>query len=154
MTPSLDSVVDAQAHSDRHPATSSSLGTGSAYEAPSARVAGGAEWPAGEIDRPRRWWDHEETPHPTHVGHQTERFLSVHHLITPEDTTMAKALLGYLSSTDPRVVAQLTAENRRLRQHNADLEAHVLRLQTENDSLTADLHTESLRRLEESMQPV
>lgn len=67
---------------------------------------------------------------------------------------MAKALLGYLSSTDPRVVAELTAENRRLRQRNADLEAHVLRLQSENDTLAADAHDERLLTLEESMQPV
>jgi len=53
---------------------------------------------------------------------------------------MAKALLGYMSnSTDPRIVAQLTAENRRLRQRVADLEAHVLRLQAENDKLAAIL---------------
>ena len=50
---------------------------------------------------------------------------------------MAKALHGYMSNTDPRVVAQLTAENRRLRQRVADLEAHALRLQSENDSLAA-----------------
>ena len=50
---------------------------------------------------------------------------------------MAKALLGYMSNTDPRVVAQLTAETRRLRQRVADLEAHVLRLQSENDALAA-----------------
>ncbi|CAN5614369.1 hypothetical protein BH10ACT10_BH10ACT10_22600 [soil metagenome] len=66
---------------------------------------------------------------------------------------MAKALLGYMSSTDPRVVAQLTAETRRLRQHVADLEAHVLRLEVENDSLAAALHDASLRTLDESMQP-
>jgi cell division protein FtsB len=69
---------------------------------------------------------------------------------------MAKALLGYMSvSTDPRVVAQLTAENRRLRQRVADLEAHVLRLQAENDTLAAAAaHASSLLTLDESMQPV
>ena len=68
---------------------------------------------------------------------------------------MAKALLGYMSSsTDPRVVAQLTAETRRLRQHVADLEAHVMRLQSENDSLAAALHDAPLLTLDESMQPV
>ena len=41
---------------------------------------------------------------------------------------MAKALHGYMSNTDPRVVAQLTAENRRLRQRVADLEATVRRI--------------------------
>jgi cell division protein FtsB len=62
---------------------------------------------------------------------------------------MAKALLGYMSSsTDPRVLAQLTAETRRLRQRVADLEAHVLRLQAENDSLAAAVHDEPLLTLE------
>ena len=68
---------------------------------------------------------------------------------------MAKALLGYQSfATDPRVVAQLTAENRRLRQHVIDLEAHMLRLHAENDALAAAVHDSSLRSLDESMQPV
>ena len=68
---------------------------------------------------------------------------------------MAKALLGYMSSTDPRALAQLTAETRRLRQRVADLEAAVLRLQSENDSLAAVLHEEPLLTLDESsMQPV
>ena len=67
---------------------------------------------------------------------------------------MAKALLGYMSSTDPRVVAQLTAETRRLRQRVADLEAHVLRLQAENDSLAAAMNEAPLLTLDESMQPV
>ena len=62
---------------------------------------------------------------------------------------MAKALLGYMStSTDPRAVAQLAAETRRLRQRVADLEAHVLRLQSENDSLAAAIHDEPLLTLE------
>ena len=61
---------------------------------------------------------------------------------------MAKALLGYMSSTDPRVLAQLVAENRRLRQRVTDLEAHVLRLQAENDSLAAAVHDEPLLTLE------
>ncbi|MGZ5416572.1 MAG: hypothetical protein ACXWDI_05305 [Nocardioides sp.] len=62
---------------------------------------------------------------------------------------MAKALLGYMSSsTDPRVIAQLAAENRRLKQRVSDLEAHVLRLQAENDSLAAALHDEPLLTLE------
>jgi cell division protein FtsB len=67
---------------------------------------------------------------------------------------MAKALLGYMSSTDPRVVAQLTAENRRLQQRVADLEAQIMRLQAENDTLAAAVHTSPLLTLDESMQPV
>ena len=66
---------------------------------------------------------------------------------------MAKALLGYMSSTDPRALAQLMAENRRLRQRVADLEAHVLRLQAENDSLAAAAAQSELLTLDESMQP-
>ena len=61
---------------------------------------------------------------------------------------MAKALLGYMGSPDPRVVAQLTVENRRLRERVADLEAHVLRLQAENDTLAAAVHDEPLLTLE------
>jgi hypothetical protein len=36
----------------------------------------------------------------------------------------------------------------------ADLEAHVLRLQSENDSLAAAAHDAALLSLDESMQPV
>jgi len=67
---------------------------------------------------------------------------------------MAKALLGYLSNTDPLVVTQLVAENRRLRQHVADLEQHVLRLAADNDALALAAHDAALRSLDESMQPV
>jgi cell division protein FtsB len=66
---------------------------------------------------------------------------------------MAKALLGYMSSSDP-LIAQLTAENRRLRQHVSDLEAHIMRLQADNDSLAAAVHDSPLLTLDESsMQP-
>lgn len=65
---------------------------------------------------------------------------------------MAKALLGYLSSTDPRAVAQIVAENRRLRQRMTDLESHVLRLQAENDRLEAALADETLL-VPQTMQP-
>ncbi len=67
---------------------------------------------------------------------------------------MAKALLGYMTHTDPRVLAQLTAENRRLRQRVADLEAHLLRVQARNDALELDAHDSGLHALDESMQPV
>jgi len=66
---------------------------------------------------------------------------------------MAKALLGYMSVSDPRVTAQLTAENRRLRQRVTDLEAHVMRLQAESDKLAAAVHDSPLLTLDESMQP-
>ncbi|MDP3892010.1 hypothetical protein [Nocardioides sp.] len=49
---------------------------------------------------------------------------------------MAKALIGYMNS-DLRTPARLTAENRRLRERVVELEALVLRLKDENDSLTA-----------------
>jgi cell division protein FtsB len=67
---------------------------------------------------------------------------------------MAKALLGYMSSSsDPRLIAHLTAENRRLRQRVDDLEAHILRLQSENDSLAAAVHDSPLLTIDEdSMQ--
>jgi cell division protein FtsB len=67
---------------------------------------------------------------------------------------MAKALLGYMSNHDPRAVAELVAESRRLRQRVTDLEAHVLRLQSENDKLAAAVHDSPLLTLDESMQPV
>ncbi|MGH3444225.1 MAG: hypothetical protein ACRDPB_02505 [Nocardioidaceae bacterium] len=66
---------------------------------------------------------------------------------------MAKALLGYMSSTDPRVIASLTAENRRLSQQVADLEAHMLRLSAQNDALAAALHDAPLLTLDDSLQP-
>ncbi|MDP9822561.1 hypothetical protein [Nocardioides massiliensis] len=67
---------------------------------------------------------------------------------------MAKALLGHMSTTDPRVHARLVAENRRLRERVADLEAHVLRLQADNDALAAALADRPLLALDDSsMQP-
>jgi len=50
---------------------------------------------------------------------------------------MAKALLGYMGGTDPRVTARLASENKLLRQRIADLEAAHLRLQMENDALAS-----------------
>jgi cell division protein FtsB len=67
---------------------------------------------------------------------------------------MAKALVGYMNTTDPRVVAGLTAENRRLRQRVADLEAHVMRLQAENDTLAAAAEQDTLLTVPDQMQPV
>ncbi len=50
---------------------------------------------------------------------------------------MAKALVGYLGGSDPRVTARLARENQLLRQRIADLEAAALRLHKENDALAA-----------------
>jgi hypothetical protein len=55
---------------------------------------------------------------------------------------MAKALLGYMGGTDPRVTTRLARENNLLRQRIADLEAATLRLQLENDAL-ASMATEA-----------
>ena len=65
---------------------------------------------------------------------------------------MAKALVGYMNTTDPRVVAHLVSENRRLRQRVADLEAQMLRLQAENDALAASVSGDLLR-VPDQMQP-
>ena len=65
---------------------------------------------------------------------------------------MAKALVGYMNTTDPRVVAHLVSENRRLRQRVADLEADALRLQAENDALAASV-SEELLTVSDQMQP-
>ncbi len=67
---------------------------------------------------------------------------------------MAKALVGYLGTSDPRAMARVTEENRRLRQRVRDLEAQVLRLKAENDSLGAAVHEASLLTFEKDMQPV
>jgi len=55
---------------------------------------------------------------------------------------MAKALIGYMNS-DLRTTARLSAENRHLRVRVVELEALVLRLQEENDSLAAS-HADAL----------
>jgi hypothetical protein len=45
---------------------------------------------------------------------------------------MAKALLGYVGGPDPRLVTEV----RRLQRRVLDLEAEVLRLRAENDTLS------------------
>jgi hypothetical protein len=52
---------------------------------------------------------------------------------------MAKALLGYVGGD-----ARLIEDNRRLRRRVEDLEAVVLRLQAENDALSAQLSNADL----------
>jgi len=57
---------------------------------------------------------------------------------------MAKALLGHLGGPDPRMVSEV----RRLQQRVTDLEAHLLRLQSENDALSAAVHQGNLLTLD------
>lgn len=49
---------------------------------------------------------------------------------------MAKALLGYVGGSDPRVLAEM----RRLQQRVQDLESEIVRIQAENDALSAAAH--------------
>ncbi|MEU1795388.1 MULTISPECIES: hypothetical protein [Streptomyces] len=54
---------------------------------------------------------------------------------------MAKALLGYVGGSDPRLLAEM----RRLQQRVQDLESELTRIQSENDALNAAAqHQESL----------
>jgi hypothetical protein len=53
---------------------------------------------------------------------------------------MAKALLGHVGGPDPRMVAEM----RRLQQRVRDLEAELVRLQSENDTLAAVADSEVL----------
>ncbi|MEU1595274.1 hypothetical protein ACWEQ2_21395 [Streptomyces sp. NPDC004096] len=46
---------------------------------------------------------------------------------------MAKALLGYVGGSDPRLLAEM----RRLQQRVQELESELGRIQAENDALTA-----------------
>ncbi len=46
---------------------------------------------------------------------------------------MAKALLGYVGGTDPRLIAEM----RRLQQRVQDLESELVRIQAENDVLAS-----------------
>ncbi len=47
---------------------------------------------------------------------------------------MAKALFGHVGGADPRIVSEM----RRLQQRVRDLEAELVRLQEENESLTVE----------------
>lgn len=54
---------------------------------------------------------------------------------------MAKALLGHVGGSDPRVLAEM----RRLQQRVQDLESELVRIQSENDALSAAVrHGDSL----------
>lgn len=57
---------------------------------------------------------------------------------------MAKALLGHIGGNDPRMVAEV----RRLQQRVRDLESQLLRLQAENDALSAAVHRDELISLD------
>ena len=54
--------------------------------------------------------------------------------------TMAKALFGHVGGPDPRMVSEM----RRLQQRVRDLEAELVRLQEENDSLVEAGHEDVL----------
>ncbi|GAC1379323.1 MAG: hypothetical protein NVSMB48_02510 [Marmoricola sp.] len=56
---------------------------------------------------------------------------------------MAKALLGYMTSADPRQQMRLVAENRHLRQRIADLESALNAAHVENEALAALASRES-----------
>lgn len=53
---------------------------------------------------------------------------------------MAKALLGYVGGSDPRLLAEM----RRLQQRVRDLETQLVRMQAENDALSAAAQGEQL----------
>ncbi|MET7641691.1 hypothetical protein [Streptomyces sp. NPDC005438] len=53
---------------------------------------------------------------------------------------MAKALLGYVGGSDPRVLVEM----RRLQQRVQDLESELVRVQAENDALSAAARHDSL----------
>jgi hypothetical protein len=56
---------------------------------------------------------------------------------------MAKALFGHVGGPDPRMVSEM----RRLQQRVRDLEAELVRLQEENESLMVEgTHTDMLAR--------
>ena len=60
---------------------------------------------------------------------------------------MAKALLGYVGGSDPRLLAEM----RRLQQRVQDLESELVRIQSENDTLNAAVAQHSGESLFDSM---
>jgi hypothetical protein len=64
---------------------------------------------------------------------------------------MAKALMGHVSN-ELRTTPALAVENRRLRRRIEDLETLVLRLQADNDRLSAAARDDALTI--EDLQPV
>jgi hypothetical protein len=59
-----------------------------------------------------------------------------------EEAGMAKALLGHIGGTDPRMLAEV----RRLQQRVRDLEDELGRAKAENDALVAAVHSDSFDR--------
>jgi hypothetical protein len=53
---------------------------------------------------------------------------------------MAKALLGHVGAPDPRMVTEM----RRLQRRVHDLESELVRLQAENDALSATVRNDEL----------
>jgi Viral A-type inclusion protein repeat len=53
---------------------------------------------------------------------------------------MAKALLGHIGAPDPRMVTEM----RRLQRRVHDLESELVRLQAENDALSAAVRNDEL----------
>jgi hypothetical protein len=62
---------------------------------------------------------------------------------------MAKALLGHVGGPDPRMVAEM----RRLQQRVRDLEAELVRLQSENDTLAAVADTDYMAHRANDREP-
>ncbi|MET8578335.1 hypothetical protein [Streptomyces sp. NPDC005012] len=60
---------------------------------------------------------------------------------------MAKALLGYVGGSDPRLLAEM----RRLQQRVQDLESELVRIQAEKDALAA---AASRDRIMQSMESI
>jgi uncharacterized protein YlxW (UPF0749 family) len=60
---------------------------------------------------------------------------------------MAKALLGYVGGSDPRLLAEM----RRLQQRVQDLESELVRIQAEKDALAA---AASRDRMMQSMESI
>ncbi|HJY57897.1 MAG TPA: hypothetical protein VJ418_16090 [Streptosporangiaceae bacterium] len=58
---------------------------------------------------------------------------------------MAKALLGHIGGPDPRMLAEM----RRLQQQIRDLESELVRLQEENDVLSAEAGNDMLTSVRE-----
>jgi len=57
---------------------------------------------------------------------------------------MAKALLGHVGAPDPRIVSEM----RRLQKRVHDLESELVRLQAENDALSAAARNDELMSID------